>query len=198
MLSPSVIECATVNALTCQRHGARAAAEQTNAQHEQHVIEAVRHDVREAEREIAPGGVQPIGGGPATSMERRAGLAAFQPFRGGVPDACRGRSSRRTRTSRRSVQREVARARRDRAGQRMVATAAEASSIAGATAYAIAGRTSDASNAIVTRCRNLVSCASRDWGGAERHVLDTGCRRLQLLDQRGGIGHDFDLVGRPS
>ena len=49
MLRPSVIECATVNALTCNRTERARAAQQENAEHEQHVIESVGHDVGEAE-----------------------------------------------------------------------------------------------------------------------------------------------------
>ena len=40
---------------------ARAAAQQVDAEHEQHVIESVRHDVRESESEVAPGGAGPGG-----------------------------------------------------------------------------------------------------------------------------------------
>ncbi len=40
--------------------GAGAAAQQVDAEHEQHVIESVGHDVGEAEPEIAPGGAESI------------------------------------------------------------------------------------------------------------------------------------------
>ena len=52
---------------------------------------------------------------------------------------------------------------------RMVATAADAASIAGPTEYVIAGRTSDASNATFTRWRNFSSkLVSSDWRRAGR------------------------------
>src|SRR5207247_11275716 len=53
--------------------------------------------------------------------------------------------------------------------KRMLATAADAVSIPGATEYVAAGRTSEASNAIFTRWRNFSSkLVSRDWRRAGR------------------------------
>ena len=89
MLRPSVIECATVNALTCQRIDR---GQQEETENEQDVIEAVRYDVRESKREVSPRGLGSVCLHDQTrNQEWRARCAALEPFgrcdrRGWRPD----------------------------------------------------------------------------------------------------------------
>ena len=86
-------------------NGARAAAEQVDAEHEQHVVQAAGHDVGEAEREIAARGAKPIDGWRGRLQRNgRTALPALQPLRRRVVRRPRcGPSRRRTRTSSRSA-----------------------------------------------------------------------------------------------
>ena len=81
----------------------------------------------------------------------------------------------------------------------MVATGADAASAPGDTAYAIAGRTSDAVERQLhppaERLVEAVRAGTADGPDRGRPAGDSAARRLELLDERGGIGHDLDVVG---
>ena len=84
--APSVIECASVNVLTCSSTDRHCVLSRNKPDHEQDVIEPLRQDVREAEREIA-----------ATRLRLASAAAA-------APPATPARSRRRLR-ARRSARR---------------------------------------------------------------------------------------------
>ncbi len=80
MLSARVIECATVNAVTCIKHRARPPRQKKESEDEQNVIEPFRDDVSEADRDRPEEPARAGAGDQSVQSVRAAHFRAGQPL----------------------------------------------------------------------------------------------------------------------